>query len=153
MEEKGFSLRKLLKVIPVLAIICVIAFLYMAIKMNFNLDKAENDAVENVTKTVSNTVETPVVENRVEDIQIAPENKIVEDNGGEDSDNIYAQDKTTEAIKLVKNLYSNADNIVVMCDSVLSTGEYVVSVKDKDSQSVKAFYKVNLETETITEML
>jgi len=153
MEEKGFSLRKLLKIIPVLAIICVIAFLYMAIKMNFNLDKAENDAVENVTKTVSNTVETPVVENRVEDIQIAPENKIVEDNGGEDSDNIYAQDKTTEAIKLVKNLYSNADNIVVMCDSVLSTGEYVVSVKDKDSQSVKAFYKVNLETETITEML
>ena len=153
MEEKGFSLRKLLKVIPVLAIICVIAFLYMAIKMNFNLDKAENDVVENVTKTVSNTVETPVVENRVEDIQIAPENKIVEDNGGEDSDNIYAQDKTTEAIKLVKNLYSNADNIVVMCDSVLSTGEYVVSVKDKDSQSVKAFYKVNLETETITEML
>jgi len=153
MEEKGFSLRKLLKVIPVLAIICVIAFLYMAIKMNFNLDKAENDTVENITKTVSNTVETPVVENRVEDIQIAPENKIVEDNGGEDSDNIYAQDKTTEAIKLVKNLYSNADNIVVMCDSVLSTGEYVVSVKDKDSQSVKAFYKVNLETETITEML
>ena len=153
MEEKGFSLRKLLKIIPVLAIICVIAFLYMAIKMNFNLDKAENDAVENVTKTVSNTVETPVVENKVEDIQIAPENKIVEDNGGEDSDNIYAQDKTTEAIKLVKNLYSNADNIVVMCDSVLSTGEYVVSVKDKDSQSVKAFYKVNLETETITEML
>jgi len=153
MEEKGFSLRKLLKIIPVLAIICVIAFLYMAIKMNFNLDKAENDTVENITKTVSNTVETPVVENRVEDIQIAPENKIVEDNGGEDSDNIYAQDKTTEAIKLVKNLYSNADNIVVMCDSVLSTGEYVVSVKDKDSQSVKAFYKVNLETETITEML
>ncbi len=153
MEEKGFKPRKLLKIIPVLAIICVAAFLYMAIKMNLNLGKAENEIVENITKTVSNVVETPVVENKVEDIQVAPENKIVEDVGGEDSDNVYAQDKTAEAIKLVKNLYSNADNIVVMCDSILSTGEYVVSVKDKDSQSVKAFYKVNLETETITEML
>ena len=153
MEEKGFKPRKLLKIIPVLAIICVVAFLYMAIKMNLNLGKAENEIVENITKTVSNVVETPVVENKVEDIQIAPENKIVEDIGGEDSDNVYAQDKTAEAIKLVKNLYSNADNIVVMCDSILSTGEYVVSVKDKDSQSVKAFYKVNLETETISEML
>ena len=153
MEEKGFKLRKLLKIIPVLAVICVVAFLYMAIKMNSNLGKVENEVVENITKAASNIVETPVVENRVEDIQIAPENKIVEDNGGEDSDNVYAQDKTAEAIKLVKNLYSNADNIEVMCDSILSTGEYVVSVKDKDSQSIKAFYKVNLETETISEML
>ena len=42
--------------------------------------------------------------------------------------------------------------MIFFCDSVLSTGEFIVAAKSASSSSISAYYKVNLTTGEVSIM-
>ena len=102
---------------------------------------SENKIDENKAEEVENKVEEPIIENVT---KVEPQGTVYESNS-----NVGTTDKKQEAINLVKQTWGEDDTVTFRCDSVNSKGEYIIAVVSKESASVKNYFKVNLNTNTV----
>ena len=58
-------------------------------------------------------------------------------------------DEKQKAIELVKEKWGKDDTVNYVFDYVNENGEYVIAVKDRASATVKYYFRVNLETESV----
>lgn len=58
-------------------------------------------------------------------------------------------DDKQKAIELVKKEWGDDDSVSFSFDYINENGEYVVAVKDKSSATVKYYFRVNLQTESV----
>lgn len=111
-------------------------------------DILENDIVENEVET--NTVANEIEENDSEEkiienvLEVKPQGTVYESNS-----DIGTTDKKQEAINLVKQKWGEDNSVTFRCDSINSSGEYIIAVVSKESASVKNYFKVNLDTQTV----
>lgn len=101
---------------------------------------AENTIIEENTVVEQNVVSNELVENKVSE----ENTKKIETVYEQDND-VGSTDKKQEAINLVKQKWGQDDTVTFRCDSVTSSGEYIVAVVDKNGSGVKNYFKVNLE--------
>ena len=143
----------------VLIIIVIICCFTLGKKDNKNenevtneiVNEIENEVSNEITNNVENEVETnTAVENKVEEvvienvIEVEPQGTIYETNS-----DIGTTDKKQEAINLVKEKWGEDDTVTFRCDSITNDGEYIIAVISSQSATVKNYFKVNLETETV----
>lgn len=141
----------------VLIIIVIISCFTLGKKDNKNevtneiVNEIENEVANEITNSVENEVETnTAVENKVEEvvienvIEVKPQGTIYETNS-----DIGTTDKKQEAINLVKEKWGEDDTVTFRCDSVTSSGEYIIAVVSKEAATVKNYFKVNLATKSV----
>lgn len=116
---------------------------------NYNVNETEETSSTNVENVSSE--ENEVVNNEISndtDINLL-ENKTDEPTVYDQNQEIGATDKKAQAIDLVKKQWGEDSTVTFRCDHVTSSGEYVIAVISKDSASVKNYFKVNLEENTV----
>lgn len=104
----------------------------------------ENTINENTNTDVveeTNTVTEPVVQ---DNIVSSPDKNAYESNS-----KVGSTDQKQEAINLVKQHWGEDSTVNFTCDSVTSNGEYIIAVISKDTASVKGYFRVNLEKQTV----
>lgn len=123
-----------------------------------NIGEISNNAVNNTVNTqveepVNNEVENEVTENTentvTEDVSENTEisNKTQKEPVKPSTPGIT--DKKQKAIDLVKKEWGEDDTVNYVFDYVNEKGEYVIAVKDRATATVKNYFRVNLETETV----
>ncbi len=105
-------------------------------KTNINNTNNINTNNSNNTNTVENTISVKNTTNT--DVSNSTEET-------EDADNISDKDR---AIALVQDEWGS-DPSVYFTSEGMSSGNYIVAVRDKSNTSVKMFYKVNLQNNTV----
>ena len=156
MKEKGKY------VIAVIAVVCIIAIVVI---YNMSYDKSQmtnllsKNEVENTVfeDIYSNEIENIVVEetNTVNEFNVSNEpksNEIKESTMStiyEQNNDVGSTDKKQEAINLVKQKWGEDITVTFRCDSITSSGEYIIAVTSKSSAMVLNYFKVNLETKTV----
>lgn len=161
-ETRGNEKFNFLKLLPIIFVIVVIVTFVMMFDIK---NKIENGEIKGAENTVENKVEE--VEEKVENVvENVVEEKVDEDEEEEDepeeestiNTNVISDQKREEistidnkekAVKMVEKKYGTDKNLVYFCDSILKSGEFIVGVKEKNSSTVSAYYKVDLEAETI----
>ena len=165
-----------LRSLPVIFIVLFVASFIMLADIQNRVDKmnaentvneekeSENEEVVNEIEDeeVENLVQNEIVENKVENTVKNEVNNttnkvtVIEKNQGtitdEEKDELNTDDNKEKAVKLVKDKYDTGSGMIFFCDSVLSTGEFVVAAKSSSSSSISAYYKVNLTTGEVTIM-
>lgn len=106
-----------------------------------NVINTEN-TVNRINKNTENTPEKPTTNSQA--VQKVPSSAIYETNS-----DVGTTDKKEEAINLVKAKWGEDDTVSFRCDSVTANGEYIIAVVSKDSASVKNYFKVNLEKQSV----
>ena len=96
----------------------------------------ENSVVNETANEVENTALNNTTQNIVIHENVTPSQPAV-------------TDKKQKAIELVKKECGNDKTVNYVFDYINENGEYVVAVKDKTSATVKYYFRVNLETETV----
>ena len=159
-----------LKIICVIICIIIVVFLCRTTLFpnnsndSIHSENIDNEVENNVSQNVENTslnentnteiesneqiedAETNVVEN---DLVL---NTLVNSNTQsvyESQKDVGTTDKKQEAINMVKNEWGEDDDATFRCDSVTSNGEYIIAVISKNTASVQAYYRVDLETKTV----
>lgn len=155
--------------LPIICIIIVAITFFMIHDIQTKIKKQQN---QNVINEVENT---QVIKNETIDENVVEENKI-EDSENEISTNSIQNtstsntnmisnntsknttnqsngagitDKKQKAIELVKKEWGEDNTVDYVFDYVNENGEYVIAVKDRASATVKYYFRVNLETETV----
>ena len=163
-----------LRSLPIIFIVLFIASFIMLADIQNRVDKMnventinEEKEIEDVVnekedKEVESLVQNEVVKNKVENTVKNEVNNttnkvtVIEKNQGtiteEEKDELNTDDNKEKAVKLVKDKYDTGSGMIFFCDSVLSTGEFVVAAKSSSSSSISAYYKVNLTTGEVTIM-
>lgn len=171
-----------LRSLPIIFIVLVIASIIMLFdiqkrvdKMNAeNTVKQENEEVKNEVEKETEEVENEVVENVVEEVKEEEEEEpkeevkntvknevkntvtVIEKNQSslteEEKDELNTDDNKEKAVKLVKEKYDTGSGMIFFCDSVLSTGEFIVGAKSSSSSTISAYYRVNLTTGEVSIM-
>lgn len=153
--------------VPILCIIVVGITFYMIhdiqskveemnVKNTTNAEQNKNEEPKNEAELIENEVEENLVQNQVAQVPKnttnTAQNTSNPKNTSQNQSSITTQpgitDQKQKAIELVKKeLQDNSVNYVF--DYVNENGEYVIAVKDKNSATVKYYFRVNLETETV----
>lgn len=163
-----------LRSLPIIFIVLFIASFIMLTDIQNRVDKMnventinEEKEIEDVVnekedKEVESLVQNEVVKNKVENTVKNEVNNttnkvtVIEKNQGtiteEEKDELNTDDNKEKAVKLVKDKYDTGSGMIFFCDSVLSTGEFVVAAKSSSSSSISAYYKVNLTTGEVSIM-
>lgn len=155
--------------LPIICIIIVAITFFMIHDIQTKIKQQQN---QNVINQVENT---QVIKNETIDENVVEENKI-EDSENEISTNSIQNtstsntnmisnntsknttnqsngagitDKKQKAIDLVKKEWGEDNTVDYVFDYVNENGEYVIAVKDRASATVKYYFRVNLETETV----
>ena len=98
----------------------------------------EGNIVANEIQNTTNTVENQVVNNAVKKTNISNTPAIP-----------AVTDDKQKAIELVKKEWGSDETVSFSFDYINENGEYVVAVKDKTSATVKYYFRVNLQTESV----
>lgn len=107
-------------------------------------NKTNTNEIENTTNTnISNTTNNVENATTVKNTTNTTTSKSTEET--EDADNISDKDR---AISLVQKEWGS-DPSVYFTSEGMSSGNYIVAVRDKSNTSVKMFYKVNLQNNTV----
>lgn len=166
-------MNKTVKII--LSIICVIILFVGVVFATFKLTskdtKVENEPQENkvenetvideeniVDENITNEPENVVDENNTtENTAVVPENKVsskpadvVPSSAVYENSDVGTTDKKEQAINLVKAQWGEDNTVTFRCDSVTSSGEYIIAVVSSETASVKNYFIVNLEKKTVT---
>ena len=164
-------MNKTIKII--LSIICVIALFIGVVFATFKLTakdiEVNNQPEENksVTETIideenavnENNVEPENVideDNTVQNTTVVPENKtnpkptdVVPSSAVYENSDVGTTDKKEQAINLVKAQWGEDSTVTFRCDSVTSSGEYIIAVVSSETASVKNYFIVNLDKKTV----
>ena len=158
-------MNKTVKII--LSIICVIILFVGVVFATFKLtskdSKVENEPQENkeeeniVDENITNESENVVDENNTtENTAVVPENKVsskpadvVPSSAVYENSDVGTTDKKEQAINLVKAQWGEDNTVTFRCDSVTSSGEYIIAVVSSETASVKNYFIVNLEKKTV----
>lgn len=148
-------------------IICVIVISVSFYLINDMQDKIDNGEVQNVVNNSGNTVENDVSEpeNVLNENQV-PENVVENEISNEIENKIEntikntviqnsgpakpaVTDKKQKAIELVKKEWGEDASVNYVFEYINEKGEYVIAVKDRASATVKYYFRVDLETESV----
>ena len=119
-------------------------------------DEVENEVAENIVeeKDVEEEKE-PEVKNTVKN-EVKNTVTVIEKNQSsltdEEQDELNTDANKEKAVTLAKQKYDTGSGMIFFCDSVLSTGEFIVAAKSSSSSSISAYYKVNLTTGEVSIM-
>ena len=154
-----------LRSLPIILIVLIIATFVMITDMQEKVDEMyENNNDEEVNTVVTNkdngtvtdTVENEVTNEVLNEIknEVVSNVTVIEKSpdtmSNEDREQVVTTDNKQKAVDLVKAKYGTGMNY--FCDSVLASGEFVVAARIQVSNTVSAYYKVNIETGKITLM-
>lgn len=123
-----------------------------------NIEEISNNTVNNtgnsqVEESVNNEVENEVTENTENTLteDISPKTEISNKTQTEPvkPSTPGITDKKQKAIDLVKKEWGEDDTVNYVFDYVNEKGEYVIAVKDRATATVKNYFRVNLDTETV----
>ena len=141
------------KIILIVIVVVVIILLctYIPKKNEPTGNEVQNTATENVVTNnveVKNIVETNKTvdnqaSNKVENLPISTNDAYKE---GSD---VGTTEKKQEAIDLVKKTWGEDKTVSFRCDSITSTGEYIIVVVSNETATVKNYFRVNLENKTV----
>lgn len=159
-------------IIPIVICIIVAITIYMVFDIKNKVEKKsysveyindeeeiiENNEIEVEEQEETNTIENTIIENIAN--ENITQNNVVSKNetqkNNEKTTSIYetdsdagTTDKKQQAINLVKEKWGNDDTVTYRCDSVTSSGEYIIAVISKNSAVVRNYFKVNLETKSV----
>lgn len=121
------------------------------------IDEVENKIPENIVEEeeVEEEEEEPEVKNTVKN-EVKNTVTVIEKNQSsltdEEQDELNTDDNKEKAVALAKQKYDTGSGMIFFCDSVLSTGEFIVAAKSASSSSISAYYKVNLTTGEVSIM-
>lgn len=110
----------------------------------YNEVENENILENEITVENENTVENEVKNN----IPTNNSTNSVISNPTEETDEVDSVSDKDKAIAMVQAEWGS-DPSVYFTSEGISSGNYIVAVRDKSNTSVKMFYKVNLETNTV----
>lgn len=151
--------------VPIICVIVVGVTFYMIYDIQNKIEKmdpsdnrnAKENTVVNESVEQNDVIEENVIENNVEN-EIHNET----DNTASNSSNTTntanqssapakpaVTDEKQKAIELVKEKWGKDDTVNYVFDYVNENGEYVIAVKDRASATVKYYFRVNLETESV----
>lgn len=164
--------KKLKITIIVIIILAFFGIGVFACNRIYNNSKDENTIKEeNVVNEEENTVNENVIEEQVVDdpvIDDEEENKQENNDNSEivsntipdtnyqsqkvyeTNDSVGTTDQKEEAINLVKDYWGEDDTVTYRCDSITTSGEYIIAVTSKETATVKGFFRVNLQTKSVT---
>ena len=148
-------------ILIILVIICIFTFSGNGQDIDENV---ENNIVEQ---------ENIIQENIVEENEVKLENIIEEDSENETVENMIVNtevpstsyqskdvyesnpdigttDKKQEAINLVKIAWGEDNSVTFSCDSITSEGEYIIAVTSIETATVRNYFRVNLENQTVS---
>lgn len=112
----------------------------------------ENTVVENtVTNTVTNLVKNEIANETTNDTASNTTNSTSNNDKSNDSklNGAGITDKKQIAIELVKEKWGEDDTVDFMFDYVNEDDEYVIAVKDKNSATIKCYFRVDIDTKTV----
>ena len=109
-----------------------------------NEDIENTLTVENEVENVVNNTVTNIVENEVKN---TIKNTTTSTNTGKYQPGVT--DKKQKAIELVKENWGSDSSVNFAFEYINENGEYVISVKDKSSATVRNYFRVDLQTETV----
>lgn len=166
-------MNKTVKII--FSIICVIVLFIGVVFATFKLtskdNNVDNQPEENkiINESIvdeENVVEENVIEpenvidenNTVKNTAVVPENKVdaskptdvVPSSAVYENSDVGTTDKKEQAINLVKQQWGEDSTVTFRCDSVTSSGEYIIAVVSSETASVKNYFIVNLDKKTVT---
>ena len=164
-ETRGDKKFNFLKLLPIIFVLVVIITFAMMFDIKKRIENGEYKGAENIVENTTVEETEEVVENVVENVVDDKDNEDEEEEEIEEEEeestintNVISDKKREEistidnkekAVKMVEKKYGTDDNLMYFCDSILKSGEFIVGVKEKDSSTVSAYYKVDLEAETI----
>ena len=176
---KYYFLRSLPVIFIILVIASIIMLFDIQSKVDkmkaentINEEKQEEVKNEIEEKEETDEIENEILENIVEDEEVEEEKEpevkntvknevkntvtVIEKNQSsltdEEQDELNTDDNKEKAVALVKQKYDTGSGMIFFCDSVLSTGEFIVAAKSDSSSSISAYYKVNLTTGEVSIM-
>lgn len=159
-------MKKYIKFIfPAICIIIVVVTFVLLLNLknkveekNYNVDEIEFNSVEetnivnnasineNENESVENTQVSSSTKNEVEN---ESRNELTASSVYEEANDVGSTDKKQEAIDLVKQKWGEDNTVAFRCDSVTGNGEYIIAVISKKTASVKNYFRVNLEKNTV----
>lgn len=106
--------------------------------------KTENRAENKVENKVENSIANKVENNEVEDVEDSKETGIPDKSG-------EPKTKLEKAIEIVKQDWGEDNSVYFAEDGQTQEGEYIICVRDSNTTSALAWYKVNIEDGTCEE--
>ncbi len=151
---------KILIIIILIILVCLICFFTFRNSKTEEVNVPVNETNE-ISENMKNIVEeNEIISNEVEDkvnsqeetqtnpvtpTDIVPSSSVYESNT-----DVGTTDKKQEAIDLVKEKWGEDSSVTFRCDSVTTSGEYIIAVVSLETASVRNYFKVNLESKTVT---
>lgn len=155
--NKKIKIIILIVLIILVCVICFFTFKNNSTEVNISADETNEINTNNVTNE-TNEIENEVISNEIENTnqevstsqpmtptEIVPSSSVYESNT-----DVGTTNKKQEAIELVKQKWGEDSSVTFRCDSVTTDGEYIIAVVSLESASVRNYFKVNLETKTVT---
>lgn len=156
-------------IIAITCILLVIVIVIFVFKKNNNIDN-QNIVSNQVNQNVSlnnnqvddeNIVSENIVDNNIVENDVAENTSVSTNNDSninpsnpqsvyETNTDIGTTNKKQEAINLVKEKWGEDNTVTFSCDSVTTSGEYIVAVTSIQTATVKNYFIVNLENKTVT---
>lgn len=134
-------------IICVLVVVITFALLFdlrnKVEEKNYNVNDIEVENIIDEENEIENEVSNTNVVNEIS------ENNTTNTSAYEEDEEIGSTSKIQEAINLVKEKWGNDNTVTFRCDNIKSNGEYVIAVVSKTSASVKTYFKVNLDKQTV----
>ena len=165
MEKFKYYFLRSLPILFVLAVIVTFAMLFdMQKKVDemYEYDEENKNSVVNNESTIITDDESNLDSNIINELNTSNEVAnvsnvtVIEKNTSmiteEEKEQMNTDNNKEKAVKLVKNKYGENSNVIYFCDSVLSTGEFVVAEKNVSSSSISNYYKVNITTGEVSIM-
>lgn len=145
--------------VPIICIIVVGVTFYMMHDIKSKIEKmepenktnSEENAQEESQESEDNVTEN-ISEGNKTNQETTKENKSATKTNRNQNDapaKAGVTDQKQKAIELVKKKWGEDDTVNYVFDYVNENEEYVIAVKDKASATVKYYFRVNLETETV----
>ena len=151
-------------IISLIAVTCIIAIAFV---YNLFYDKSQ-ETIAPLNNTVSNALTEKINHNEVTnttveqantvdetEISVEPKTNVIEKKNTtvstvyEQDNDVGSTDKKQEAINLVKQKWGEDNSVTFRCDTVTNSGEYIIVAVSKNSASVKNYFRVNLEEQTV----
>ena len=153
--------------VPIVCVVVVAITFFMIHDIQKKIDKMEPQntlgTLDNTSQNEVTDVENEVSENLVEENVVENENSNSTENATSSKNQVINQtinesskptqpgvtDQKQKAIELVKKEWGEDDTVNYVFDYVNENGEYVIAVKDRNTATVKYYFRVNLETKTV----
>ena len=141
--------------VPIICILIVGITFYMLHDIKGKIAKIDEDNVIDSEENKTTDEEQKMLENNLAEngINDETENTSINTDTNKNQNSAPAKpavtDQKQKAIELVKKEWGEDNTVNYVFDYINENGEYVIAVKDKASATVKYYFRVNLETETV----